>query len=340
MGAKDLKSRLRRLLASAGWGVYRLSPEDRHYWTTSYDDSVPLPAGAAEALRPDHPHLIELRERYAELALPVGMHSIWDAANVGEDLSLPWFRGDNPYVWQLRQLRSQARLKVYLMLRYVEECDHLGLLQRLDEDGLFGCWRFVYGQRPAVSRDLLDSVNEINFLERHLGLSNIEELRVLDIGAGYGRLAYRMSQSLENLKAYDCVDAIPESTWLCDYYLRFREVSDKARAVPLDQLENLSAAGSYHLAVNIHSFSECTHAAICWWLDRVAALKVPWLLIVPNDPEALLSMETDGSKRDFSADLEAAGYQLRVKEAVYDNEEMQSLIGVRDHYFLYERVDD
>jgi hypothetical protein len=46
------------------------------------------------------------------------------------------------------------------------------------------------------------------------------------------RLAYRMSEALPNLAGYDCIDAVPVSTFLCEYYLGFRGVPDTVRVVP------------------------------------------------------------------------------------------------------------
>jgi len=332
-----LKTRLRRMLAHVGWTVSRIKPEDRRNYFVSADDSIALPRGAAEDLRADHPKLRDLRERYAKLDLPVSIHSQWHAKKVSIELDLQRFRGDNVYVWQYRQMRTgAARLRQYLAMKYVESRDALGLLPKLKEDGLFGCWLFQYGSRPAVSRDLLDSVNEINFLEQKIGLTGQPGLRVLDIGAGYGRLAYRMAEALPNLAAYDCVDAVPESTFLCSYYLNYRGVNTKARAIPLDRLGE-ELARQYHLAVNIHSFSECRREAIRWWLQRVAERDIPWLLVVPNDPEQLLSTESNGEHLDFLPDVTAAGYELACKAPVYDDAELLDLISVRDHYFLFRR---
>ncbi|MGH8506700.1 MAG: putative sugar O-methyltransferase [Stenotrophobium sp.] len=332
-----VKNRLRRSLAEAGWIVNRVGPEDRRYYFTSFDDTVALPAGAADALRVDHPDLVRLRETYAGLNLPVSLHSMWRAQKVSKELDLQRFRGDNVYVWQYRQMRTGAAdLRQYLALNYVQSCDALGLLSKLEEDGLFGCWLFRYGNRKPISRDLLDSVNEINFLDKSIGLAKQTGLRVLDIGAGYGRLAYRMSEALPNLAAYDCVDAVPESTYLCDYYLRFRKVDDKARAIPLDRVQQ-DLGSSYHVAVNIHSFSECRLESIRWWLQRVAEREIPWLLVIPNDPEVMLSSEVGGERLDFFPEFAAAGYELAHKAPVYDNDELRELIGVLDHYFLFRR---
>lgn len=341
MNEADTRSTLRRwvdnVLWRAGYNLQRLRPEERRRYETSYDTSVPLPPDALNYLRGDNPRLLELQQAYASLGWPVCVDSyFWNANRVKSNVALPWFRGDNAYVWQYRQMGADLRLKRYIAMREVDALDPRGLVGSLDEDGLFGCWTETYGERP-ISRDLLDSVAEINFLDRHMGLFGQRQLRVLDIGAGYGRLAYRMSKALPNLVRYDCIDAVPESTFLSEYYLRFRGVTPPARAVPLHQIDSGLSPDGYDLVLNVHSFPECTYAAIAWWMERIKALNIPWFLLVPNDEEKMLSAEPDGSLRDFSPLIREAGYELVVKEPVYPNPEARRLIGVLDHYFLFRR---
>ena len=173
-------------------------------------------------LEPDHPQLMELRRAYAGLDLPVTIPSRWNDGAVGSFLDLRWVRGETLFVWHYRERPRISSLKYFVYTRYVRDNDGLGLLDRLEEDGLFGCWSFTYPGWGTVSRDLLQSVNEINFLDRALNLSRLPSVRVLDIGAGYGRLAHRMTAALTNLTDYCCVDVVPEATFLSDWYLRYR----------------------------------------------------------------------------------------------------------------------
>src|SRR5262249_4761451 len=153
--------------------------------------------------------------------------------------------------------------------------------------------------------------------ERELSLSTRDSFSVLDVGAGYGRLAHRITGAYgERVRDYACVDAIPESTFVCEHYLRERGIDPPARAVPLHEQARALEAGSFDLALNVHSFSECTLAAIEWWVERLASLRVPNLMIIPNEPTELLSLETDKSRRDFMPALEAAGYKLVKREPV------------------------
>jgi putative sugar O-methyltransferase len=297
---------------------------------------VPLPAGAEDELRADNPRLRELEEAYDALDIPATAHTQWRSSFLKRNLSMAWFRGDNAYVWQFRQLRTAANARMYLQLLDVESRDRLGLLTRLGEDGLFGAWTFSYGQRPPVSRDLLDSVNEINYLDTHMGLTGIGGLRVLDIGAGYGRLAHRLSATVPGLAAYDCIDGVPTSTFLCDYYLRYRQVPDAVRTVRLDRHQELGER--YDVCVNIHSFAECSTDAISWWMDRIAERDIPWLLIVPNNPPELLSTELDGTHRDFMPLVTGAGYELVDSRWTHESDELRDLIGVYDKFYLFRRT--
>jgi SAM-dependent methyltransferase len=315
--------------------VIKLTPEDHRYLTSFYDDSVPLPDGAGRALSTANPRLRELREAYASLDLPVLSSSRWNSSAVESFLDLRWFRGETLITWHYRELPRVTALKYFLYLGYVRERDQLGLLGKLEEDGAFGCWTFSYPEHPRVSRDLLDSINEISFLERELRLSSRPRLAVLDIGAGYGRLAHRMCGAYPQLADYCCVDAVPESTFLSEYYLRHRGCAPPARVVPLHESGGLQP-GSFDLAVNIHSFSECTLAAVRWWIDLLARLGVPNVLIVPNEPDQLLTLEPDGSRRDFLPLLEQAGYRLTRSEDVVTDPAVRELVRLHDRFYLFE----
>lgn len=315
---------------SADEELLRLTDEDRRYMTSKHDESVPLPPGAAQDLHSGNPRLRELREAYAALDLPALKASRWHAGAVDDFLDLRWFRGETLITWHDRELPRTSRLKYLLLLRHVAERDERGLLERLDEDGAFGCWTFDYPGHPTVSRDLLESVAELSFLERELGLSGRERVRVLDVGAGYGRLAHRMAGAYDNLADYCCVDAIPEATFLSEWYLRFRGVCPPARVVSLDRVAHDLGPGDFDLAVNIHSFSECTYDAVAWWVDRLAALRVPSLLIVPNEGEDLLTLEADHERRDFAPLLARAGYRRTRLEPVVDDPAVAELVTMGD----------
>jgi hypothetical protein len=314
----------------------RLDYEATRYFQPSHNDEAALPDGASEYLSADNRRLTELRAAYDTVDCAAAVPTQWSGAFLKKNLTLAWFRGDNAYMWQLRTYPGGARTRTYLALLDIESRDRLGLFDRFEEDGLFGAFTFSYGERRAVSRDLLDSVNEINYLNDRIGLAEMAAPTVLDIGAGYGRLAHRMSEALPNLAGYDCTDAVPVSTFLCEYYLDFRKVPDTVRVVPLNKVDAL--AGHYTVAINVHSFAECSRAAIKWWLARIAGRDIEWLLIVPTTPGKLLSTELDGSHEDFMPDVLAASYELTDHRPIYESAEMREIICVHDEFFLFRKV--
>lgn len=316
--------------------IVEIDEEERRYLTTTYDETSPIPAGAAEYLTGENPRLAELRERFAGFGLPATEGSVWNRDSLDTFLDLRWFRGDSLITWHYRDLRRVSRLKFYVYLRYALDTIGREPLERLGEDGAFGCWTYSYPGHPTVSRDLLDSALEIAFLERRLGLSELNSFSVLDIGAGYGRLATRMVQTYPNLADYCCVDAVPESAFLCEYYLGHRGATPRARMLELDRIGDLEPR-QFDLAVNVHSFSECPIDSIAAWVEHLQRLEIGRLLVIPNEPDELLSTEPDGSRRDFAPLLERAGFGLEAREPVFSDPAVAELIGVDDHFHLFER---
>jgi SAM-dependent methyltransferase len=312
-----------------------VTDEDRRYLTTPYDASVPLPRGAERELSPSNPRLRALRETYAGLDIAPLNGSRWNAAAVQSFLDPSYFRGDTLITWHYRELPRATMLKYFVYATYVRGRDPEGLLEKLGEDGAFGCWTFSYPGHPVYSRDLLESVNEIYFLERELKLSARPGFSVLDIGAGYGRLAHRMVQAFPQLDDYCCVDGVAESTFLSEYYLGYRQCTPPARVIPLHEIEAKLQPGTFDLAVNIHSFPECTFEAVAWWVELLQRLAVPDVLIVPNEPDQLLSLEADGSRRDFTPLLEAAGYRLVRREPVVEDPAVRELVRMHDQFHLF-----
>lgn len=340
---RSLFARMRRGEAAATGveGIPRelieLTDEDRRYLTTLADESVPLPEGAEQRLRGDHPRLVELREAYAALRSPATTASRWSEDHVETFLDLRHFRGETLITWHYRELPRITALKYFVYARYIRDRDSLGLLDRLGEDGRFGCWTFEYPGHGRYSRDLLESVNELLFLDRELSVSQRPGLRVLDIGAGYGRLAHRFCTAFPDTADYCCVDAIAESTFLSEYYLEHRGVTPPARVLGLHEFEAATSPGDFDLAVNIHSFPECTYAAVEWWVGQLERLRVPALLLIPNEAD-LLTLEPDQTRRDFAPLLERAGYELAAREDTVTDEAVRDLVRLDDEFLLFRRA--
>ncbi|HMS85570.1 MAG TPA: putative sugar O-methyltransferase [Nitrospira sp.] len=295
-------------------------------------------AEALEYLRHDNPLLQDYKKRYA--GHPATRHSIWEPRYLQEDLSLGSFRDDNVYLWQSRRAGQDLLVAYAFTTYYIKDIDTLRLLDKLDEDGSFGALTFTVDHGKIVSRDLLDSVLEMSFLERHLQLSRWPSIRVLDIGAGYGRLAHRLVEGLPNIQYVLCADAVPESSFLCQYYLGYRNVSDRAKTIPLDMVEPSLDDQAIDLVTNIHSFQECTIESIAWWCKAISRSKVKYFMLAHYDDE-LLSRELDRSQINFHPLLERYGFHLTAKEPVYAPGTLAGLYGLypkRWHYLFESNV--
>lgn len=289
-------------------------------------------------LRSDNPRLVEFRERYRMLDLPMTTHSKWVDEMVSSDIDLRNFRADNAYVYQQRDLN--AEVNHVLTAHHLMSIDRLGLFERLTEDGMFGVCAYWFDGDRLISRDLLDSIAEITFLDEALGLSGRDRFRILDIGAGYGRLAHRLATAFPETAEVFCVDAVAESTFLSELYLRFQGVDDRAHVVPLDEADKVLADQPIDLVTNIHSFSECTLTAVRGWLDLVRANEVPHLLIIPNAADTggtgLATHEPDNSQIDYRPEIEARGYRLKLTRPKYTSPSVQRHGVSPTHYFLFE----
>mgnify|MGYP005856943487 CR=1 FL=1 len=299
--------------------------------------SADLLDGDRDYLRMSNPRLAELRRRYAVVCHPAVARSRWTEAYVEREVPLLNFRADSGFVWQERD--ANFEINYALTYYYLKSIDTLGLLSRLEEDGLFGLSPVDVGNGRRVSRDLLDSVSEILFLERQLALSSRQRVRVLDVGAGYGRFAHRLVTAHPQAEVL-CTDAVPESAFLCEYYLRRRGVEGRARVVPFDELRGVLDGGAIDLAVNICSFAEVPLVSIDGWIQLLAAARVRHFLIVPDARDhggtALVSHEEDGRRLDYTDRLHAHGYRLVAREPKYGDATVQRYGVSPTQYHLYE----
>jgi hypothetical protein len=244
-----------------------------------------------------------LRRLYA--GHPAAATSMWSREYIASGIDPIAFRADNVYVWQ-RFHGDDAYERSYRWL-----ADHEGdLFTRCAEDGAFGAHCVPIDGR-LISRDLLDSVAEMGFLRSELG--DLSLLSILDIGAGYGRLAHRASEAAPDAR-FICCDAIPESTVLSEMYLEHRGVKT-AKVVPLNEIAPRLSSTRVDVAVNIHSFPECPRPAIEWWLSLLADHEIRFLFIVPNVVDELRS--TDGAQLELRPLLSRFGYRLEAMRLKY-----------------------
>jgi len=275
------------------------------------------------------PEVQDLNRRYS--GHPASGHTLWTTERQRDGLRLPDFRSDNLYVWQ----RATPDDAYAVSWRHITEHVRPEIRDALREDGSFGAATVTVDGR-VLSRDLVDSMLELDFLADHVpGLTGPERLRVLDVGAGYGRLAHRGTTAFPHLD-WRCVDAVPISTVLCRWHLA--HLGSPARVLDLDHAEAEVRPGSIDLAVNVHSFNECPLDAIDWWLRFLAERDAHWLFLVPNDTQELTSTEADGTKGDFGPLLERHGFELAVSRDKYADDPTAQAGGVYpETYLLYRR---
>ena len=327
----SLRLRLNRWLRRFDLGLYRPSWIESVCADRVIHAPVALPDGAAATLHAGNPRLAELRLRYR--GHPAASLTGWSDLRLEGQLELAYFRGDSQYLYQGRGTSEAAYA---LSASYVESHDPLGLLDLLEEDGAFGALTFeIEGRR--ISRDLLDSALEIDALASWIGADRLAKARILDIGAGYGRLAHRLCAWSRDVEVV-ATDAVPVSTFLCEYYLGYRGCA-RAAVVPLDEAETAVAAGGFDVALNIHSFAEAPRAAVAWWLERVAVARVPRILIVDGEPE-LCAVESDLSRSRYADVLDRLGYRrvaLRPKYARSDTLQRLGIFPAWYHAFELRR---
>ena len=175
-----------------------------------------------------------------------------------------------------------------------------------------------------VSRDLLDSLIEIYFLEKHLKLSSLDRPTLLDIGAGYGRLAHRVVEGLPNVGQYPVYRRRGGFDVRLGLLPALQE-GEQSLVIPLDEIETRLTSQKVDIAINIHSFSECQISAIDWWLALLSRVGVRYLFIVPNtaggsDGQALLTNDL----KDFMPLIEKRGYRLIAREPKFRDPVVQT----------------
>ena len=121
---------------------------------------------------------------------------------------------------------------------------------------------------------------EIKFLE-DCGI-DLDTSRVLDIGAGYGRLADRLMTAFPGIFVA-CADPITMSRFVCRRYLTSRGFPS---TVPVLHPDQVSALRRIDLAINVHSWSECTPEEVEWWMHTLRIMKVPRLFVVPHGKDS------------------------------------------------------
>ena len=194
------------------------------------------------------------------------------------------FRGDTNFVWQARasggdRASYDAALRAAHSLVVNRDC--FGFIDAMREDGSFGAQCAHAASGELISRDIVDSANELCFLQEQLRICSWPAgACVVDIGGGYGRLAVRLWQALPKL----CVlssDGVPGSLAAAHIFLRHCAVPDE-RIVPPDEIEKALERTPPRLAIAVHSLPEMRLEATRRWLRLVHARGAAHLFVVSN----------------------------------------------------------
>eukprot|EP00930_Biecheleria_cincta_P003203 TRINITY_DN104139_c0_g1_i1.p1 TRINITY_DN104139_c0_g1~~TRINITY_DN104139_c0_g1_i1.p1 ORF type:complete len:351 (-),score=36.67 TRINITY_DN104139_c0_g1_i1:33-1085(-) len=192
------------------------------------------------------------------------------------------FRGDSVYLWQREHPKEVFHPRGFpgALLWAYEQTSHTScgkeLISKFVEDGAFGALTVMHSSGKKVSRDLVDSIAELCFLHQKIGLLQ-GRFHVLDIGPGYGRLLARLLEAAPDVKAVG-IDAVPESTALCESYLRYRGFSSSLCLGP-HALSSAFIREKIHLAVFIHTLNEQRPDTMTWWLDAMCDRNVERLFV-------------------------------------------------------------
>jgi SAM-dependent methyltransferase len=241
-----------------------------------------------------------LHERYAQVpAFRDLVSPHWQSEPAQIDLSN--LRAHGGYLWT-----GESDFRYRWTARYIRKRDRLHLLRLLREDDAFGC-PTLESHGTLISRDKLDSILEIYYLIDSLNLSMPDRLNVLDIGAGYGRLAHRFTTVFPHSHYY-CVDAVPLSTVMSRFYLQYR-CATRASVIPFDCLDELRGR-TFDFAINVHSFPEQTKASIDYWLSLLDDLRVNRLVIVDHNGQWLTMEQPDNRRSCYLPLLAQHGWTM------------------------------
>lgn len=279
-------------------------------------------------------HIGNWKEKISRKRMPTSM---WTVINQKKEINLPHFRSDNKYIYQTRDNNTPD--SAVLTYKYIKNKDRLNILSLSKETGDFGAEVVQIPTYGLVSRDLVDSVTELNFLENKIGMSKIENLTIFDIGAGYGRLALHSIINLGNIKKYICLDAVEESLGLCEFYLKYKNIDPEKYQVTT--LPERFTPPEKSIAVAIHSFSEMPINSIVSWVGFLQKMGTSWLFIVPNreshNGQNLLSTEKDGARIDYSKLFPKYGFERYGIFPKYDDPDLQKYGISPTMYHLYKK---
>ena len=123
-----------------------------------------------------------------------------------KNCSLPWFR------------RLIYKYFIGTLYEFVAKIDSQKILDGIAEP-LEGNPVLVSYKNKLLSQDVLSSTLEFYTLEEAAQISQKKFLKIAELGAGYGRLAYLITSLLKNKDVKYCIFDIPPALCVAEYYL-------------------------------------------------------------------------------------------------------------------------
>jgi len=126
---------------------------------------------------------------------------------------------------------------ISLLYEFVAEGDTLKLLDWLTESDEGNPIKVFY-KGKVFSEDILNSVLEFYSLEEAAHVTAKPSLKIAELGAGYGRLAYVILSILKNSKVKYCIFDIPPALCVAERYLA--KVFPNAKVFPFREFRSFS----------------------------------------------------------------------------------------------------
>ncbi len=174
-----------------------------------------------------------------------------------------------------------------LLWQFAETEDLLGCFEKVTEP-IFGSPMPVPYKGKIISQDLALGCMEINRIASKIPMGKIR--RVLEIGAGYGRLAYLFHEMFPDIE-YTILD-IPPTLAISQNYLelvlgpqivsRFSETpsfTDHRMKFLLPYQMHLIPSGHYDLVINISSLDEMSPDQVREYFDLIERINPSWLYL-------------------------------------------------------------
>ena len=177
---------------------------------------------------------------------------------------------------------------VGLLWQYTLLEDGLGCL-KVCEEPLVGDPLPITCAGRLISQDLALSTLDLNFISRYIDMSKV--VRIAEIGAGYGRLAYVITKLFPNIEYY--IFDIPPALAIAQNYLTcvlgeskvamFAESlqisSSHAIRAFLPHQMDLFPDGYFDLVINVSSFDEMTPAQVDNYFSKIDEKCSGWLYL-------------------------------------------------------------